>query len=105
MRHFFSRWVRATDAVLDVGAGYCEFINNIQAKQKLALDLNPATPVRASSDVKVISQDVCEMWAVQSGGIDVVFSSNFFEHLHSKEDFRHCLDEIYRVVRRGGLII
>jgi hypothetical protein len=28
---FFSRWVRPQDTVLDLGAGYCEFINSIQA--------------------------------------------------------------------------
>ena len=26
--------------VLDIGAGYCEFINNIQCAQKYAIDLN-----------------------------------------------------------------
>jgi len=36
-RNYFQRWVRPTDAVLDVGAGYCAFINNIQAAQKFAL--------------------------------------------------------------------
>ncbi|HOJ40749.1 MAG TPA: hypothetical protein PKX93_05440 [bacterium] len=26
---FFQRFIRESDRVLDVGAGYCEFINNI----------------------------------------------------------------------------
>ena len=38
---FFRRWVRPTDAVLDLGCGYGEFINNIPAGRKLAMDLNP----------------------------------------------------------------
>jgi SAM-dependent methyltransferase len=102
---YFQKWVRPTDAVLDVGAGYCEFINNIRANEKFALDLNPATPTKAALDVTVVSQDVCQSWALRSETIDVVFSSNFFEHLHSKQDFSHCLGEAYRVLRRGGLII
>jgi SAM-dependent methyltransferase len=102
---YYWKWVRPTDAVLDVGAGYCEFINNIRASEKFALDLNPATPAKAAPDVSVVSQDVRESWALRSETIDVVFSSNFFEHLHTKRDLSHCLSEAYRVLRRGGLII
>jgi SAM-dependent methyltransferase len=102
---YFRKWVRPTDAVLDVGAGYCEFINNIRANEKFALDVNPSTPAKAAPDVNVVSQDVCQSWALRSETIDVVFSCNFFEHLQSKHDLSHCLSEAYRVLRRGGLII
>jgi SAM-dependent methyltransferase len=104
-RHYFQQWVQSTDAILDLGAGYCEFINNIQAKEKLALDLNPVTRLKASTDVKVISQDVSQTWPLESNTINVIFSSNFLEHLRTKEDLRHCLDEAYRVLRSGGLIL
>src|SRR5262245_8348848 len=79
-REYFQRWVKSTDVILDVGAGYCEFINNIQAKEKLALDLNPITRERADASVHVLSQNVSDRWPVKSDAIDVVFSSNFFEH-------------------------
>jgi hypothetical protein len=38
---FFSRFVRPTDTVLDIAAGYCEFINHIECAHKVALDANP----------------------------------------------------------------
>lgn len=104
-RHYFQRWIKPTDAVLDVGAGYCEFINNIEAKEKFALDLNPITRARANPKVKVVEQDICQNWAVDSASIDVVFSSNFFEHLPSKEALKHCFREIHRVLRPGGALI
>ena len=47
-RHYFHQWVRPEDTVLDVGAGYCEFINNISAAHKFALDSNPATAEKAA---------------------------------------------------------
>lgn len=104
-RNYFQRWIKEDDAVLDVGAGYCEFINNIQAREKLALDLNPLTRLRANPSVKVVEQDICRAWALDSDSMNVVFSSNFFEHLPGKEDLKHCFKEIHRVLRPGGMLI
>ncbi len=104
-RHFFQRWVSPSDVVLDVGAGYCEFINHIQAATRYALDLNPATAARASADVRVLSQDVTAAWALPSNSVDVVFSSNFFEHLPDKAALQYCLGEICRVLRPGARLL
>jgi SAM-dependent methyltransferase len=103
-RYYFQRWVKATDVVLDVGAGYCEFINNIAAAKKYALDLNPVTAAKASPEVTVYSQDVTKPWGITSESVDFAFSSNFFEHLPSKQDLSHALKEIHRVLRKGGLL-
>jgi SAM-dependent methyltransferase len=104
-RHYFQRWVGRDDTVLDLGAGYCEFINNIQAAKKLALDLNPATRAKAAPDVQVFSQDVVEPWPLSPLSLDVIFSSNFFEHLANKNDLQHCLEQAYTGLRSGGLLI
>jgi len=104
-RHYFHRWIRPTDTVLDVGAGYCEFINSIAAARKYALDSNPATTNKAAADVTVLSQEANQPWPLPPGSVDVVFSSNFFEHLPSKQDFSLCLTEAYRVLRPEGLLI
>ncbi len=104
-RHYFHRWVKPTDALLDIGAGYCEFINSIAAARKYALDSNPATGEKAGPDVTVLSQEATEAWPLAAGSIDVVFSSNFFEHLATKQDLAFCLAEAYRVLRPQGLLI
>jgi SAM-dependent methyltransferase len=104
-RHYFQRWIKPQDVVLDLGAGFCEFINNIQARQKFAVDLNPVTLRKAAQDVTVISQDVTKTWPLASDSVDVVFSSNFFEHLPTKDDLQRCLGEIHRVLRPNGRLI
>jgi SAM-dependent methyltransferase len=104
-RFFFQKWINPRDTVLDLGAGYCEFINTVQAGVKLALDLNPATPNCAAQGVRVISQDVAQPWDIPSASVNVVFTSNFFEHLGSKEQLSHCLREAKRALVPGGRLI
>src|SRR5918911_2512313 len=53
-RDFFQRYVHPSDTVLDIGAGYCEFINNIQCARKIALDLNEDTKRYAAPGVQVV---------------------------------------------------
>ena len=103
-RHYFHRWIKPSDTVLDVGAGYCEFINSISAAHKYALDSNPATAGKAALGITVLSQEATKPWSLPSESVDVVFSSNFFEHLPTKEEFAHCLAEAYRVLRPQGLL-
>jgi SAM-dependent methyltransferase len=104
-QHFFQRWVRPEDAVLDLGAGYCEFINSFRANQKFALDLNPATALHAANNVTVLSQDVAKTWDLPPSSLDVVFTSNFLEHLENKQSLVHCLREAARLLRPGGRFI
>src|SRR4051812_15641993 len=49
---FFQKWVPRDSTVLDVAAGHCEFINNIEAGRRLAVDLNPDVLVRATPGVE-----------------------------------------------------
>ena len=104
-RRVFSRWVAAGDTVLDLGAGYCEFINNAVAKRRIAVDLNPETARLAAPgiEVKAVSADALQF--IGAGEVDVVFTSNFLEHLPSKDAVARVLDEAHRVLRPGGRII
>lgn len=105
LTRYFQQWIAPKSTVLDLGAGYCEFINNIQAERKYAMDLNPTTQAKAKPEVKVISQDVTQEWPIDSGAIDVVFSSNFLEHIPTKDGLMQCLREAERVLKKDGTLI
>ncbi|HEY9772486.1 MAG TPA: class I SAM-dependent methyltransferase [Planktothrix sp.] len=102
---FFQQWVSPQHSVLDFGAGYCDFINNIRAGKKMALDLNPSVIDSANRDVECVVQDLLQEWQLPSQSVDVAFSSNFLEHLPSKDGVLHCLSEAHRVLRRGGRLV
>lgn len=102
---FFSKWVPADSAVLDLGCGYCEFINHITAGKKYGMDLNPDANKYASSGVVILQQDCSRPWPVPEGGLDVVFSSNFFEHLPDKLALEHTLRHAFLSLKSGGRLI
>lgn len=79
IERFFSKWIKKYSAVLDLGCGYGEFINNIDAAKKYAMDLNPATRGRISGDVQFIEQDCSQKWLLPDNEkLDLIFTSNFF---------------------------
>ena len=102
---FFSRWVRPTDTVLDLGCGYGEFSNNIAAAHKFAMDLNPDAPNHLAKDVTFFEQDCSATWPLPDASLDVVFTSNFFEHLPDKGCLRRTLTQARRCLKPGGRLI
>ena len=91
--------------VLELGAGYCHFINNVPAARKFAVDTNPQARQWASAGVELFVQQCSEPLAIPTGSIDVVFASNLFEHL-PRTDLDRTVLEIRRVLKpRGRLII
>ena len=105
VRDFFQAQVSPTAAVLDLGCGYGEFINRIQCREKLAMDLNPDAPRFLSSDIRFLQQDCSTRWQCEDQSLDVVFTSNFFEHLPSKSALKLTLEEAFRCLKPGGKLI
>lgn len=102
---FFHRYVGRGDAVLDLGCGYGEFINNARCGKKYGMDLNPDAVQRLGSDVSFFEQDCSKPWPLDDASLDVVFTSNFFEHLPDKASLGRTLNEACRCLRPGGRLI
>jgi SAM-dependent methyltransferase len=102
---WFAKYVHASDSVLDLGCGYGEFINTIACRNKYAMDLNPDAPRFLSREVTFLHQDCSQRWQLSDASLDVVFTSNFFEHLPTKAALGQTLDEIARCLRPGGRLV
>ena len=102
---FFARWLRPEHAVLDLGCGYGEFITQISARTRFAMDLNPDAPRRVGEGVQCFLQDCSVHWPLPNDTLDVVFTSNFFEHLPDKTALGRTLDEVHRCLKPGGCLI
>jgi len=102
---FFNRWISQDAAVLDLGCGYGEFINNLNARQKFAMDLNPDAPKFLASQIQFFQQDCSATWPLSENTLDTVFTSNFFEHLPDKECLKRTLRQAFRCLKPGGRLI
>lgn len=100
-RDFFQRYVDTNSRVLEMGAGYCEFINNIQAGHKTAVDINPDVKTHAAPGINIVLNSTSQMSAVPDNSVELVFASNFFEHL-TRDEIVATFHEVYRVLAPGG---
>lgn len=101
---FLKKFIPKNGTVLDLGAGYCDFINNVEAKNKIALDHSPDLKKYLKQGIEGINSSVAENFPITSDGVDVVFASNLLEHL-SNEDLSKTILEIKRVLKKGGRLI
>jgi len=102
--NFFQKYIKKENTVVEIAAGYCEFINQIKAKTKIAVDYNPDTKKYADKNIKVFINSSTDIKSIKDESVNVVFISNFFEHLN-KEDIIKTLKEVHRILNKNGKLL
>lgn len=102
---FFQPMIPPDATVLDLGCGYGEFINHVQCGRRYAMDLNPSSAAHLQPAINFLFQDCSQRWALPDASLNVVFTSNFFEHLPDKLALKLTLNEAARCLRPGGRLI
>jgi SAM-dependent methyltransferase len=105
-RHFFQNYITEADVVLDLGPGFGEFLRHIRCGRRIAVDIETLSGrvfPTGTDEVLVRSDQLTSVVAEES--VDVVFCSNFFEHLPDKRTFVATLAEIRSVLRPGGRLL
>lgn len=105
-RHFFQRYIGPDDVVLDIGAGFGEFLRHIQCRRRIAVDIETLSGRALPPGTEEVQSPSHELSRhVPPDSVDVVFCSNFFEHLPDKATFLATLREIRTVLRPGGRLM
>jgi SAM-dependent methyltransferase len=101
---YLSRWVGPQARVLELGAGWCDFANHIQAAEVVALDADPTVLRAARNGVTPVVGDCTDLSGFADERFDVVFASNLVEHL-DRDAAGRLADESMRVLAPGGRLI
>jgi SAM-dependent methyltransferase len=101
---YLGRWIPSDAAVLELGAGWCDFANNVDARRVVAMDLDSTVERAAAEQVTAVVGDCTDLGQFGDGEFDVVFASNLVEHLERPAATR-LLAESKRVLRPGGRLI
>jgi len=101
-KKFLQRYIKPTDTVVDVACGHGEFINNISAKRKIAIDINPDAKRALHSDIEFNLSNATELGSVIANQADIIFASNFLEHLDDKKMLEEFLEQIKIGLRPKG---
>ncbi len=101
-RGFFQRFVPRDAALLDIACGYGEFLGAIQAGSKHGLDLNPDSASHLPPGARFHLGSAENVPALADASLDVVFCSNFLEHLPDKAAALRVFAEVRRLLKPGG---
>lgn len=92
------------ESILEIGAGYCDFINNYPAKKRICVELNIERKQFAAPGVDFRCGDACRLMNDLDMKVDTVFASNFLEHL-TEDQHAELMPEIFNALSINGKLV
>jgi SAM-dependent methyltransferase len=80
---FFQPLVGEDARVLDIGCGFCHFLNHLQAGEKIGVDAGPDVSRFAAPEVRIVQTEDLTLRGLPEQSFDCIFISNFLEHLEN----------------------
>jgi SAM-dependent methyltransferase len=102
-RFYFCKLISPNDCVLDLGCGYGNFINNVIARRRIAVDSWEGFLAYVDPPIERVVGSVTDLNFIEDGAVDFAFASNLFEHL-SKSDFACVLEVLSSKLASGGTL-
>ena len=97
----FQKNIPPDAAVLELGAGYGDFINSVKAQRRIAVDCWAGMISHLDPGVEGLVTSVTQLEAVPDNAMDYVFASNCFEHL-TRQELLDCLAQLRRKMKPGA---
>jgi SAM-dependent methyltransferase len=99
---YLAQFVAPGAAVLELGAGYCHFINRVPAARRVAVDIGPQILEAAAPGVESHQAGVLTfLQQTHAEQFDFILASNFFEHFDWGE-LHSLIPLVLRALRPGG---
>jgi SAM-dependent methyltransferase len=102
---FLQEYVAADDVVVDLGAGDGHFSRNIKARRRIAVDLSEHVRGLSRYGVETLVAPGTRFADLLDEKADVVFMSNFLEHLPNKRVLLDVFEECRRALKPGGKLV
>lgn len=98
-------WIPPHGAVLEIGAGYCDWINSVTAARRVAVDNWPPFAGYAGSGVEPVVLDLAaDLSVLGEHAFDAVLASNVLEHF-APDDVPRIVNGVARLLRPGGRLL
>jgi SAM-dependent methyltransferase len=102
---YLSTRVPPGSAVLEIGAGYCDWINSVRAARRVAVDIWTELPRFVSDGVEPVVMDISTgLPSLGRESFDVVLASNVLEHF-LPEVAASVASDVLTLLRPGGRLI
>ena len=102
---FFQQYISPRDVIVDLGAGDGKFITNVVAKRRIAVDVSAHVLQLQQQGIEVLNIPATRLTEHLDTQVDVVFMSNFLEHLPSKRVLLEVFEECHRALKPGGRVL
>lgn len=99
----FQKQIPPDAVVLELGAGYGDFINTVKAQRRIAVDRWPEMAGHLAPGVEGLITNITQLDGVPDHSVDYVFASNCFEHI-SRRELLDCLGELRRTMKAGATL-
>src|SRR3954471_14787230 len=102
-QYTFSAMIRPDDCVLDMGAGYCNFINSVLARRRIAIDTWDGFVTYLGAGIEHQIGSVLDLDFLEDGAVDFAFASNLFEHM-TQDEFSVTLEALRLKLSKNGTL-
>ena len=100
---YLDPWVVGARNSIELGAGYCSFINAIKSENRVATDIDHVIEKYADSKVATVVSDLKEL-ILNEDSLDLALASNVFEHL-DRPVLNGVLEKIHDGLKVNGKLI
>lgn len=104
LTEYLQKFTPINGSVIEFGSGYCDYINNIKADNKIAVDIMAESGNFTNEGVKFIHEDITNQLDIEKNSIDTVFASNLFEHLNDDQLVK-AVSNIKNYLKTGGKLV